>query len=70
LHIPAGNGISHLQQTVGQGAFAVINVGNYAEVSNSIHLIFSLETAKLSNIKRKTVRGEGRFIEKHKTILL
>jgi hypothetical protein len=48
----------------------MINMGNYAEISYSIHLILSLEAAKLSNNKRKTLPQAVRFIAERKTILL
>ena len=38
FHVLGGNSISVLQQSVGQGAFAVVDVGNDAEVADILHL--------------------------------
>lgn len=36
LHITGGNGVCLLKNTVGERTFAVVNVGNYAEISDFI----------------------------------
>ncbi len=40
LHIPQGNGFGELQQAIGKGGFASIDVGNDRKVSNAVHLVF------------------------------
>ena len=37
LHLPLCNGSSGLEESIGQGAFAVVDVGNDAEISNVFH---------------------------------
>jgi tRNA U34 5-carboxymethylaminomethyl modifying enzyme MnmG/GidA len=37
LHLPLCNGSSGLEEAIGQGAFAVVDVGNDAEISNVFH---------------------------------
>jgi len=42
LHIPHRNGIRKLQKPVGQGAFPVVNVCNYTEISDIFHVFLMI----------------------------
>jgi hypothetical protein len=40
MHVPFRNRVCKLQQAVGQRAFAMVNMCDDAEISDSIHLLF------------------------------
>ncbi len=42
LHISFANGIGRLQEAVGQGTFAVVNMGNNAKIPDILHVLASL----------------------------
>lgn len=39
LHLAVGEGTGELQKTVGQGALAVVNMSDNAEISNVVHAL-------------------------------
>jgi hypothetical protein len=48
LHVLSGHSVGVLKQSVGQGTLSVVDMGNYAEVSNVFHCRYiGIASAKL-----------------------
>ncbi len=59
LHIARGDGAGHLDQTVGQGGFTVVNVGHDGEVADEVKLGHARDIAGLTRGGKGVVRLGG-----------